>query len=366
MNERERFIGCMKFEKVDRAPDMELGVWPETLARWRGEGMPWWIENLWHFSDYFRMDKSFNCDWMHISDRLFPDQSFHVVESTSEWEIIESNIGMRLKRGYKNASIPQYFRFPVETAADYKKISDLLDPESAGRYSDDFDKDLAFRTMRGELRGINFCGLFGFGREIMGLENYCMAIYDEPELVEAILDDRVKMAEILYRRAMSVRGIDFVQIWEDMAYKSGPLVSPAFMESKMLERYQKIVEIFKSGGVRLIMMDCDGNIEKMMPIIKKAGMDGIYPCEIAAGSDPVKLRKMFPGVALAGGVDKRALAGGGTQGVKSELRRLQPIIKEGGYIPYIDHFIPPDIPYETFCYYRSLKADLLANPDMKI
>jgi uroporphyrinogen decarboxylase len=366
MNERERFISCMKFEKTDRVPDMELGVWPETLARWRSEGMPWWIENLWHFSDYFRMDKSFNCYWMHINDRLFPDQSFHVVESTPEWEIIESNIGMRMKRSFKNASIPQYFKFPVETMADYRKISNLLDPASPGRYFEDFDRDLAHRTMREELRGINFCGLFGFGREIMGLENYCMAIYDEPELVEAILDDRVKMAEILYRRATDAQGIDFVQMWEDMAYKSGPLVSPDFMEGKMLERYMKIVEIFKSGGVRLIMMDCDGNIEKMVPIIKKSGMDGIYPCEIAAGSDPVKLRRMFPGVALAGGVDKRALSGGGTDGVKAELRRLQPLVKEGGYIPYIDHFIPPDIPYETFCFYRSLKADLLNNPDMKI
>jgi len=356
----------MKFGKVDRVPDMELGVWPETLARWRHEGMPWWIDNLFQLSDHFHMDKSFNCDWMHINDRLFPDQEFRVVERNSGWEIIESNIGMKMKRGLANASIPQFLRFPVETAGDYQRISDRLNPEDSGRYSPDFDDDLAFRTMRGETRGINFCGLFGFGREIMGLENFCTAIYDEPELVEAILDDRVKMAELLYRRILEAGGLDFVQIWEDMAYKSGPLVSPGFMEGKMLERYIEIVGIFRKGGVRLVMMDCDGNIEKMVPIIKKAGMDGIYPCEIAAGSDPVKLRKMFPGVGLAGGIDKRALAGEGAAGAKSELRRVQPLIKEGGYIPYIDHFIPPDISYGTFCYYCALKSELLANPDMKI
>lgn len=366
MNQRERFINCMKFGKIDRIPDMEMGVWPETLERWRHEGMPWWVDNLFQISDYLRLDKSFNCDWININNVLFPDQEFHVVESTPEWEIVESNIGMKLKKGFANASIPQYFKFPVETIADYQKISDMLDPGNPGRYSGNFDEDLAHRTMRGEIRGINFCGLFGFGREIMGLENYCMAIYDEPELVDAILDNRVKTAEILYSRILSKRGLDFVQIWEDMAYKSGPLVSPGFMESKMLDRYIEIVNIFRKGGVELIMMDCDGNIEKMMPIVKKSGMDGIYPCEIAAGSDPVKLRRMFPGIALAGGVDKRALAGDGIEGAKSELRRLQPLLKDGGFIPYIDHFIPPDISYETFCYYCKLKSDLLVNPDMKI
>ena len=366
MNERERFINCMKFGKIDRVPNMELGVWPETLARWRHEGMPWWVGNLFQLSDYFRMDKSFNCDWMHINDRLFPDQEFHVVESGPEWEIVESNIGMKYKRGFSNASIPQYFRFPVETMADYRKIEGLLDPGDPGRYSGDFGEDLAHRTMRGEVRGINFCGLFGFGREIMGLENFCMAIYDEPELVGAILDGRVKMAGDLYKRVLAEQGIDFVQMWEDMAYKSGPLVSPGFMEKEMVDRYIEIIDVFRKGGVRLVMMDCDGNVEKMVPIIKKAGMDGIYPCEIAAGSDPVRLRKMFPGVGLAGGVDKRALASGGPEGAKSELRRLQPLIKDGGFIPYIDHFIPPDISYDTFCFYCALKADLLANPDMKI
>jgi len=167
------------------------------------------------------------------------------------------------------------------------------------------------------------------------------------------------MASALYKRILAGRQLDFVQIWEDMAYKSGPLVSPGFMESCMVERYKEICRIFREGGVKLIMMDCDGNIEKIMPIIQKAGIDGIYPCEIAAGSDPVKLRKKYPNIALMGGVDKRVLAFEGKEGAKNELRRLQPLIKEGGFIPFIDHFIPPDISYETFLYYIQLKSELM-------
>jgi uroporphyrinogen decarboxylase len=366
MNQRERYIRHLKFEKTDRIPDMELGVWGETIDRWHHEGLPWWVGNLFQLSDYLRLDKSFNCDWLPIHNGIYPDQEFHVVEDTTEWQIIEDSIGLKMKRSKQNASIPQYLHFPVEDRTDYEKLSPLLDPNEPGRYSRDFDEDLSHRTMRGEIRGIHFIGLLGFPREIMGLENYCMAIYDQPELVEQMLDDRVRMASEVYRRVLSVRGLDYVQIWEDMAYKAGPLVSPGFMESHMVERYKEICRVFREGGVRLIMMDCDGSIEKIMPIIEKSGIDGIYPCEIAAGSDPVELRKKYPGVALAGGVDKRVLAFEGKEGAKNELRRLQPIIQDGGYIPYIDHFIPPDISYDTFYYYVQLKSELMINPGMKI
>ena len=47
--------------------------------------------------------------------------------------------------------------------------------------------------------------------------------------------------------------------------------------------------------------------------------------------------------------------------IKEELnRRVAPIISQGGgYIPMIDHLIPPDIPYENFTYYLKLKSGLL-------
>ena len=360
MNQRERYIRCLTFEKVDRVPNMELGVWPETLERWRAEGMAWWVGNLFQLSDHFGMDKSFNIDWMHIDDRVCPSPAFRVVEDGGEWEILEDTIGNRLRRGKKNASIPQFLRFAVETMADYERLLPLLDPALPARYADNFDENMRGRAVREEVRGINFCGLFGYCRELMGLENFCMAIYDDIELVERLLDNRVETARVLYQRAFAKGEIDSVQMWEDMAYKTGPLVSPDFMERHMLERYREIVDIFHKGGVRLIMMDCDGNLDKIAPIVQKSGMNGVYPCEIAAGADPVRLRTLFPGVALSGGVDKRALSQDGREGVRREMKRLAPLVKDGGFIPYIDHFIPPDISYETFCYYMEAKREMLA------
>jgi uroporphyrinogen decarboxylase len=288
------------------------------------------------------------------------------VEDGGEWEILEDGIGTKLKKGKKNASIPQYLSFPVSDAGDYDRLAPNLDPLTPERYAPDYDTDVYGRNIRNEVRGVNFHGLFGFPREIMGLEHYCIAIYDDPALVERILDGRVDMVKKLYARAFKNGDADYVQLWEDMAYKTAPLISPAFIREHMVERYKEITGTFRAGGVRLIMMDCDGNVEQIIPFLKDCGVDGIYPCEIAAGSDPLKLRSMFPGVSLSGGVDKRELAVNGKEGAKNELRRLQPLMRDGAYIPYVDHFIPPDISYGTFCYYMELKREVLANPSARI
>ena len=41
MTPRERFLATAAFEPLDRPFRMEtIGFWPETLARWNGEGLP--------------------------------------------------------------------------------------------------------------------------------------------------------------------------------------------------------------------------------------------------------------------------------------------------------------------------------------
>ena len=37
--------------------------------------------------------------------------------------------------------------------------------------------------------------------------------------------------------------------------------------------------------------------------------------------------------------------------LRSELRHLEPLLRQGGFIPMIDHFVPPDLSYDTYCYY---------------
>jgi uroporphyrinogen decarboxylase len=62
-----------------------------------------------------------------------------------------------------------------------------------------------------------------------------------------------------------------------------------------------------------------------------------------------------------GGMDKRAIASG-REGVDAELRRIQPLLREGGFIPMLDHFVPPDVSYQTYLYYVERRRELLSEP----
>jgi hypothetical protein len=90
-----------------------------------------------------------------------------------------------------------------------------------------------------------------------------------------------------------------------------------------------------------------------------AGVDVVWPLERAAGQDPVRLRAKFGrSLRLWGGVDKRVLAEG-PEAIDEHLRAMRPLIDEGGFIPAVDHTVPPDVSWANFCHYMDSKRKLL-------
>jgi hypothetical protein len=55
-------------------------------------------------------------------------------------------------------------------------------------------------------------------------------------------------------------------------------------------------------------------------------------------------------MAFLGGVDKRAIARGGSA-LEYELARVLPVIESGGYIPGCDHGVPPDVSWPSYVTY---------------
>jgi uroporphyrinogen decarboxylase len=63
-----------------------------------------------------------------------------------------------------------------------------------------------------------------------------------------------------------------------------------------------------------------------------------------------------------GGVDKTRLIAGKEE-IKKEVARLKPIVEDGGYIPYVDHRVPPDVTLENYRYYLKLKRETFGIPE---
>ncbi len=202
-------------------------------------------------------------------------------------------------------------------------------------------------------------GFFGGPRNLVGVENLCMLFHDDPAFVEEMMDATADFLIAMLDQMLEQTTIDVFGFWEDMAYKSGPLISPAMVKKFMAPRYPRRLDFAGGRGVLWFCLDSDGKVDSLVPIWLEAGIDILYPFEVQAGMDVVALRRRFGrDLRMWGGVDKRALLHGRPE-IDAEIGRLEGLIHEGGYVPMRDHSAPPDISYANYCYYMErLRAAL--------
>jgi uroporphyrinogen decarboxylase len=350
MTHRERFNGICRFQPVDRAPYWAAGRWSETTRRWISEGMP---EDV-NYTDYFGCEETKGIPVYYGPWPRFP---YEVIEDEGETQVVRNHEGI-IMRVYKvdgDRSMPHFLEFPVKTREDYRR---LIKPRLCNNPRERFPEDWSTRVESWKERtdplclfGDRWSGFFGPLRNIMGLENLCYAFYDDPALVEEMMDDVCDNVLMITEQILNDTDIDYWAFWEDMGMKTGPLLSPALFKKFMVPRYRRVTDYLRSRGVDLIFVDSDGDVHDLIPLWLDGGLTGIWPCEIAANMEPAPIIKEYGRDLLVfGGIDKRALAAG-PQAIDEELKKVPPLVAQGGYIPMIDHSCPPDISWPNFCYY---------------
>jgi uroporphyrinogen decarboxylase len=201
-------------------------------------------------------------------------------------------------------------------------------------------------------------GFFGILANLMGYETLFYSYKDEPELIHDIVHTFTELWIALYEEVLSYTDVDLVHIWEDISYGSGSMISPKVVREFMLPYYKRFTSFMKSKGVKHIFVDTDGYCWDLIPLFIEGGATGMYPFETACGMDIVKVREQFPQLAMMGGIPKSDIALG-SQAIDKFLEPVEAVLKTGGYIPYGDHFIPPEVTWEGFSYYRNRLNELI-------
>ena len=192
----------------------------------------------------------------------------------------------------------------------------------------------------------------------MGFENYCIQLNEEPAMIEELLDARTDLALAILDKAVKDVAFDMLWFWEDMAYRSGPYISPEMFERLAVPRYRRLADWYRSRGGEIVAVDSDGDVNLLIPGWIKAGINHIWPLEPFASMDVVALRKKYgQAFSMRGGIDKYVIAKG-REAIDRELERVWPVVQEGGYIPHLDHMVP-DAPFENYCYYMEQKKKML-------
>jgi len=153
--------------------------------------------------------------------------------------------------------------------------------------------------------------------------------------------------------------VDYFVLNEDMSMKGGPLLGPDTFRTFIYPHLKRLVEFFRSHGTSYVAVDSDGDPTALIPLLLDAGIDTIWPIERASNVSPQQWRKQFGrSLRLWGGVDKRLLSRG-RDVVRRHLLEFAPLIEEGGFIPTVDHTVPPDVSWNDFATYLEMKQALL-------
>lgn len=354
MGHREWLNAALRFERSEGVCQFEWGYWPETVERWRAEGMeggePW--EAL-PITFYHRVP-------VHV--RIFPEFEYEVLEDRPDTQIVRDENGIVKEVRKHGQALPHFIRHPVADMRDFEELKERLDPNTPGRFPPDWRQQADDLAQRDSIlvMGRTEISFFGWHRDLMGAENLLVAYYDQPELVHAISRHHLAFLKELYSRILEDVEFDFVFLWEDMSYRNGPLISPTLVREFMLPYYRELIGFFRDFGDYKFLVDSDGDVTALIPPFMEAGIDGMLPFEVAAGMDIRRIAGEFPDLIMSGGIDKREMAKG-REAIDRELEaKLPPLFRRGGYFPSMDHHVPPDVSYADFQYYLARVRELHA------
>ena len=398
MNLRERFLEVMQFNPGVHSLKWEFGYWGEVLDNWYDSGLPkrqypaiprghnptsglyypawksikggklpkgiavmggglyWPTQSFpldYDVRQYFGMDYPLRL--VDVNQIFQPMFKVEVLED-NENQMLYTDIDGVTRRFLKaHATMPSGERYPIRDRATWQKLKDerinMQDLKSRfPPHWDELAQEYRSRDYPLSLMGYPH-GFFGILANLMGYENLFYMYHDDPGLIHDIVSTFTELWIALYEEVLGYTDVDCVHIWEDISYGQGPMISTAVVREFMLPYYKRFTQFLRGKGVKNIFVDTDGYCWDLIPLFIEGGATGMYPFETACGMDIVKVRKHFPQLQMMGGIPKSDISRRDL--VDKFLEPVDEVLKTGGYIPYGDHFIPPDVTWEGFKYYRN-------------
>ena len=375
MTERERFAAVLHFRKPDRVPNVEIGYWEDTLARWRTEGLPpdmpaypppgdrRYTRHSRELTEYFHLDAHDVAYNVTIGMSSSPAPTAEVIAEDEQTRTYRYSNGYVTKCLKSNEGIFQELDWAVKTRRDWEaKVAWRYDPDTPGRFPDNWDELVAGwrdREVPLVVSAYPHLGMFGPLRDLIGIEHMAPLLYDDPEFIHDMAHHWGEFHYCLLEQIVSDVVPDTVDFWEDMAFHTAPLISPRMFMEFFGPHYRRINDLLIEAGVPVRGVDSDGDASQVIGPFLRCGMNYLWPLEVAAHMDaPVLRRRYGKQLLLHGNLDKRAIAAG-PPAIDRELEAKIPVALEGGYLPTCDHSMPPDISWEAVQYYWRRKKELL-------
>lgn len=157
---------------------------------------------------------------------------------------------------------------------------------------------------------------------LMGYETFALAIYDQPDLIEAMFN---KIEEIYIPLAQTLSQMDrVVALWmgDDMGFKTGTMIAPVYLRKYVFPLQKRVASIAHERGMPFLIHSC-GNLEAVMnDLINEVGIDGKHSFEDVIEPVEIFTERYSGRIASIGGIDVDLLVRGTEEQVRVRTRAV--------------------------------------------
>lgn len=306
MTSRERVLAALRLEKPDRVPYVEIGVDPAIADQLLGR-----------------------------SGRR--DRPVRIEENERSAEEEKA-----LARAMAKDNIAYILRAPIFADRLAGKDARLFYGDGWIRSRDDLAKvvlpdpssDELYRELEEFCAAKEDLALFlvtrsGFFPALlsMGMERFFIALHEDRSLVEDLMDIYTDWTAAVAARVCEM-DIDVFVTTDDLAWKQGPMISPALFRELVLPRFRRVARQVTKPWI----MHSDGDVTLLVDDLLSLGIAGLHPIEPEAMDIREVKRRWGARVCLIGNVSLVTLGRGSPEQVEAEARALIGLGWDGGYM----------------------------------
>jgi hypothetical protein len=338
-----------------------FGLWL-CLETWFQNGLPRDID----LNEFFMLDEpGFHplgeLGWCEAA--FVPGFEEKVIEDRGAHEVVQDFAGRHVLyfKGRRQGFMPEYIDHPVKDRKSWEEnVKWRLAPDAPGRFANlaTWSQQALAKSAQGLMIQQNAIGGYMYLRSLMGPEDIMYVVHDDPELVHDCMRTWFNLADAVIAKHQEYVTLDELYLAEDICYNHGSLISPDMIKQFLFPYYQQLITNIKTRQIDknrklYIQIDTDGYCVPLISLYHQyIGMDALSPFEVASNCDVVQIGKDYPDLIMSGGIDKRILSQN-IDTIDKYLGSILPIMrKRGGYIPTIDHGVPPETPWPNYLHYR--------------
>ena len=352
MNSRERILAALNGRDLDRVPLTEIGIWPETVRRWRGEGLPEGVGP----HEYFGLDR---IEFFSFDGTLGLEEK--VLERDAERQVYSDGDGCTYRMFIDRPVAPQFLRSSVQSEEDWRALRGRLQPELA-RF-DHFRKEVVFGQPLAESQAARYersraeqvftvlvptepCWYY---LRLLGEEEALATIAMDPDFAGSVIGDYNRFSLGMVKEILA-RGFRFDALWvfSDLCYKNGMLFSPRFYVEKVLPHQRQLFDLARDNGMKVIY-HCDGYVGEALPLLIRAGIDCLQPLEARAGNDLRRYLAQYPGaVSFMGNIDMDVFTRSREEIEREVTDKVLAAKGSHRYLFHSDHSVPDNVSLDSY------------------